>query len=84
MPVRPDKGARERDAPAFHAEPSDFCVCATLFPDVDVAGCDRPALLGVEATGDHGEDAAGDGVEYLEGVARRADADVGERRLLHL
>ncbi len=43
----------------------------------------RPALLGVEPAGGHGEDVARDGVEYLEGVAGGAYADVGEGGVLH-
>jgi hypothetical protein len=82
-----ERGSRgegsERRVPAFHAETGYFCVCTALLPDVDVAWGDGSALLGVEATCDHGDDAAGDGVEYLESVARRADADVLEGGLLH-
>ena len=36
-----------------------------------------------EGIGGHGEDVAGDGVEYLEGIAGGAYADVGEGGVLH-
>lgn len=63
------------DVPTFHTETSDFCVGTALFPDVDVAWDNGPAFLGVQTSGDHGEDAAGDGVENLEGIAGGAYAD---------
>ena len=75
--------AAKRHAPALHAQASDLGVGTALFPDVDVAGSDGPALLCVEAAGDHGEDAAGDGVEDEEGVAGGAHADVAQGWLLH-
>lgn len=49
--------------PSFHTETRDFSVCTTLLPDVDVTGRNRPALFGVEAASDHGEDMAGDSVK---------------------
>lgn len=60
-----------------------FCVATALLPDVNVAGADRTPFLGIEATGDHGEDVEHDGVEDDVGVVDRADADVGARRRLH-
>ena len=52
-----------------------FCVATALLPDVNVAGADRTPFLGIEATGDHGEDVEHDGVEDDVGVVHGADAN---------
>lgn len=56
---------------------------ASFLPNVNVSGANRATLLGIQATGDHGEDVEHDGVEDGVGVVHGADTDVGARRGLH-
>lgn len=78
MYVRPRK---DRQRERTHAR--SFCVTTPLLPDVDVARADCATFLGVQAPGDHGEDARHDGVKDDVRVLDRADADGHAGRRLH-
>lgn len=69
--------------PSFHSEAAIiYGGRAAVLPNVDVAGTNRLALVGVEPPRKEGEDVARDGEEDLQGILGGAYAGVLEGRLL--
>ena len=55
---------------------------AAIFPDIDVAGLDGLALIGVEAPGQKSQDASGNAKKHKHGILGGADANALESGLL--
>ena len=80
------KAKSERSAkgiPSLHGDATIVYGGGTaVLPDIDVAGANRLALVGVEAAGEQGEHVARDGKEDLESIVGGAYARVLEGGLL--
>jgi hypothetical protein len=80
------KARSERSAkgvPSLHGDTAIIYGGRTaVLPNIDVAGADRFALVGVEAAGEQGENVAGDGKEDVESILGGAYAGVLEGGLL--
>ena len=71
------------NAPSLHGEATIiYRGCAAVLPNVDVAGTNRLALVGVEPAREQGEGVARDGEEDLQRILGGAYADVLKGRLL--
>lgn len=80
------KGKSKRSAkavPSLHGYTAIIYGGGTaILPNIDVAGTNRLALIGVEAAGEEGEDVTGDGKEDVESILGGAYAGVLEGGLL--
>ena len=76
-------GGGTTNAPSLHGEATIiYRGCAAVLPDVDVAGTNRLALVGVEPAREQGEGVARDGEEDLQRILGGAYAGVLKGRLL--
>jgi hypothetical protein len=80
------KARSERSAKAVPSLHGDTAIVhgggTAVLPNIDVAGANRLALVGVEAAGEQGENVARDGKEDLESILGGAYARVLEGGLL--
>jgi hypothetical protein len=73
----------KQGVPPFHGEAAIIRGGSTaVLPNIDVSGTDCLALVGIKATGEEGEDVAGDGKEDVEGILGGAYARILEGGLL--
>ena len=69
--------------PSFHGEATIIRGgCTTVLPNIDVSGTNCLALVGIEATGEQGEDVARNSKEDVKGILGGAYARILEGRLL--
>src|SRR6266702_1440812 len=78
-----DKISKAASVPPFHGEAATIHGGrAAVLPNIDVSGTDCLALVGIEPTGEQGEDVARNSEEDLKGILGSAYACVLKGRLL--